>query len=304
GLVAVAGQDLQFANGESLALASGQDTNVAVGKQARVHAGQGIGVAAGLSQAGDGNIGLQLTAGQDDIDVQAQHDALKLMSELDLKLVSANLNVDFAAAKRIRLATAEGASITLENGNITVECPGPITYKAAQRTFAGPVNQSYPLPAFPDQRIEDVPVHFNVNMQDVPGPSGAAIPLADWRIVKADGEFAALYSEDEILRGRSDAEGKMQLSSAEHAALQKACNEHLGQVWLVCESHAHRLSLQRESAEWDERQKRGHALNAMGYTDSYGQAEGAPQAEFHSDLSARETKLSSGDALLALIKNK
>ncbi|WP_196391516.1 DUF2345 domain-containing protein, partial [Ralstonia solanacearum] len=44
-----------------------------------------------------------LTAGQDDIDVQAQHDALKLMSELDLKLVSANLNVDFAAAKRIRL---------------------------------------------------------------------------------------------------------------------------------------------------------------------------------------------------------
>ncbi|MCL9851917.1 type VI secretion system Vgr family protein (plasmid) [Ralstonia solanacearum P673] len=196
GLVAVAGQDLQFANGESLALASGQDTNVAVGQQARVHAGQGIGVAAGLSQAGDGNIGLQLTAGQDDIDVQAQHDALNLLSEQGLKLVSANLNVDFAAAKRIRLATAEGASITLENGNITVECPGPITYKAAQRTFEGPVNQSYPLPAFPDQRIEDVPVHFNVNMQDVPGPSGAAISLADWRIVKADGEFAALYSED------------------------------------------------------------------------------------------------------------
>ncbi len=73
----------------------------------------------------------------------------KVGVELDLKLVSANLNVDFAAAKRIRLATAEGASITLENGNITVECPGPITYKAAQRTFAGPVNQSYPLPLFP-----------------------------------------------------------------------------------------------------------------------------------------------------------
>ncbi len=106
-------------------------------------------MAAGLSQAGDGNIGLQLTAGQDDIDVQAQHDALNLLSEQGLTLVSANLNVDFAAAKRIRLATAEGASITLENGNITVECPGPITYKTEQRTFAGPVNQSYPLPLFP-----------------------------------------------------------------------------------------------------------------------------------------------------------
>ncbi|QIK21563.1 type VI secretion system tip protein VgrG (plasmid) [Ralstonia solanacearum] len=149
GLVAIAGQDLQFANGESIALASGQDTNVAVGKQARIHAGQGIGVAAGLSKAGDDNIGLQLTAGQDNLDVQAQHDALGLLSKDDLKLVSANLHVDFAAAKRIRLATAAGASITLEGGNIIVETPGRITYKAAQRSFAGPVNQSYPLPAFP-----------------------------------------------------------------------------------------------------------------------------------------------------------
>ncbi|MFX8098664.1 DUF2345 domain-containing protein, partial [Acinetobacter baumannii] len=67
----------------------------------------------------------------------------------DLKLVSANMNVDFAAAKRIRIATAGGASITIEGGNITVECAGPITYKAAQRTFQGPVNASYPLPLFP-----------------------------------------------------------------------------------------------------------------------------------------------------------
>ena len=149
GLVMVAGQDLQLANGESIALGSGRDTNLAIGKQARMHAGQAIGVAAGLSKAGDANIGLQVTAGQDNIDVQAQHDVLKLMAKQDLKLVSANMNVDFAAAKRIRIATAGGASITLEGGNITVECAGPITYKAAQRTFDGPVNQSYPLPAFP-----------------------------------------------------------------------------------------------------------------------------------------------------------
>ncbi|WP_426400945.1 type VI secretion system Vgr family protein (plasmid) [Ralstonia sp. R-29] len=149
GVVLVAGQDLQLANGESIALGSGQDTNIAVGKQARVHAGQAIGIAAGLSKAGDNNTGLQLTAGEDNIDVQAQHDALKLMSQQDLKLVSANMNVDFAAAKRIRLATAAGAAITLENGNITVECSGPITYKAAERSFNGPVNQSYSLPSFP-----------------------------------------------------------------------------------------------------------------------------------------------------------
>jgi len=149
GLVMVAGQDLQLANGESIALGSGQDTNLAIGKQARMHAGQAIGVAAGLSKAGDNNIGLQLTAGQDNIDVQAQHDVLKLMAKQDLKLVSVNMNVDFAAAKRIRIATAGGASITLEGGNITVECAGPITYKAAQRTFEGPVSKTVTPAGFP-----------------------------------------------------------------------------------------------------------------------------------------------------------
>ncbi|SPC18163.1 type VI secretion system Vgr family protein [Cupriavidus taiwanensis] len=149
GVAMVAGQDLQIASGESVVLASGQDNNVAVAGQARIHAGQAIGVAAGLSSAGDGNVGLQLTAGQGDIDLQAQHDLLKLAAREDLTIVSANMNVDFAAAKRIRIATAGGASITMEGGNITFECPGPITYKASKRTFEGPESTPYPLPQFP-----------------------------------------------------------------------------------------------------------------------------------------------------------
>ncbi|WP_183284371.1 type VI secretion system Vgr family protein [Cupriavidus alkaliphilus] len=149
GLAVVAGQDLQLANGESVVLASGQDNNVAVAGQGRIHAGQAIGVAAALSSPGENNIGLQLTAGQDDIDLQAQHDLLKLAARDDLTIVSANMNVDFAAAKRIRIATAGGAAITIEGGNITVECPGPITYKAAKRTFEGAESTPYSLPQFP-----------------------------------------------------------------------------------------------------------------------------------------------------------
>ncbi|SPA33042.1 conserved hypothetical protein; putative VGR-RELATED PROTEIN [Cupriavidus taiwanensis] len=149
GVAMVAGQDLQIASGESVVFASGQDNNFAVAGQVRVHAGQAIGVAAGLSAAGDGNVGLQVTAGQGDIDLQAQHDLLRLAAREDLTIVSANMNVDFAAAKRIHIATAGGAAITIEGGNITFECPGPITYKAAQRKFEGPVSQSYGIPLFP-----------------------------------------------------------------------------------------------------------------------------------------------------------
>ncbi|SPA46253.1 type VI secretion system Vgr family protein [Cupriavidus taiwanensis] len=150
GVAVVAGQDLQIASGESVVLASGQDNNVAVAGQGRIHAGQAIGIAAGLSGPGEGNVGLQLTAGQDDIDLQAQHHLLRLAAREDLTIVSANMNVDFAAAKRIRIATAGGAAITIEGGNITFECPGPITYKAAQRTFEGPVHIDQALPQFPD----------------------------------------------------------------------------------------------------------------------------------------------------------
>ncbi|SPA27407.1 conserved hypothetical protein; putative VGR-RELATED PROTEIN [Cupriavidus taiwanensis] len=149
GVVVVAGQDLQIASGESVVLASGQDNNVAVAGQGRIHSGQAIGVAAGLSSAGDGNVGLQLTAGQGDIDLQAQHDLLKLAAREDLTIVSANMNVDFAAARRIRIATAGGAAITIEGGNITFECPGPITYKAAQRKFEAGVRHDYSLPMAP-----------------------------------------------------------------------------------------------------------------------------------------------------------
>ncbi|SOY52196.1 type VI secretion system Vgr family protein [Cupriavidus taiwanensis] len=149
GVAVVAGQDLQIASGESVVMASGQDHSIAVAGQARVHAGHAIGVAAGLSAAGEGNVGLQLTAGQDDIDLQAQHDLLKLAAREDLTIVSANMNVDFAAAKRIRIATAGGAASTIEGGNITFECPGPITYKAAQRKFEPGVRHDYPLPMAP-----------------------------------------------------------------------------------------------------------------------------------------------------------
>jgi len=149
GLAMVAGQELQMVNGKSLGMVSGQDTNLAIGKQARLHSGQAFGIAAALEKAGEGDTGLKLIAGSEDIDVQAQHDAMKLQAKDELKVVSANMQVDFAAAKRIRVATAGGASITIEGGNITVECPGAITYKSAQRKFEGPVSGSYALPQFP-----------------------------------------------------------------------------------------------------------------------------------------------------------
>ena len=67
----------------------------------------------------------------------------------EVNVVSANAHIDWAAAKRISLSTAGGANITIEGGNITVQCPGKIAVHAGMKSFAGPAQLSYPLPALP-----------------------------------------------------------------------------------------------------------------------------------------------------------
>jgi uncharacterized protein (DUF2345 family) len=149
GIGSIAGQSLQFANGEALTLASGEDTNLAVAGKGRIHTGQAIGLLAGATTPGEGNTGIKLIAAKNDIDLQAQSDEMKFLAKKDVKLVSATQYIDFAAAKKIHLAVAGGASITIDGG-ITVQCPGTITVHASKKSFAGPESQSYGLPKFPE----------------------------------------------------------------------------------------------------------------------------------------------------------
>jgi uncharacterized protein (DUF2345 family) len=64
-------------------------------------------------------------------------------------VISANSHIDWAAAKSIRLATAGGANIAIEGGNITVQCPGKIAVHAGKKSFVGPQKLEYLLPKLP-----------------------------------------------------------------------------------------------------------------------------------------------------------
>ncbi|MBI2276813.1 MAG: type VI secretion system tip protein VgrG [Dechloromonas sp.] len=148
GFGSVAGQNLQYVNGETTTLESGQDSNFAIAGKARIHAGQAIGLLAGAIRAGDGNTGIQMIAARDDIDLQAQSDQMKFQAKQEMKLVSVSAHIDFAAAKKIHLAVEGGASLTIDGG-IIVQCPGTITVHASKKSFSGPEQQSYALPQFP-----------------------------------------------------------------------------------------------------------------------------------------------------------
>jgi uncharacterized protein (DUF2345 family) len=130
-------------------MASGQDTQFVSGGQMRMQTGQAIGVLGGAVKPGEGGVGLQLIAARDAVDIQAQGDTLKVQARDEVNVISANAHIDWAAAKRISLSTAGGANITIEGGNITVQCPGKILVQAGKKSFLPPAQLSYKLPILP-----------------------------------------------------------------------------------------------------------------------------------------------------------
>ena len=181
GFGAVAGQSVQLANGESVALVSGQDMQFVSGGQMRVHSGQAIGVLGGAVKAGEEGLGLQLVAAKDAIDMQAQADELKLQARDEVNVISANAHIDWAAAKKISLSTAGGANITIEGGNITVQCPGKIKVHAGKKSFSEPGDMNIDLPTLPRSTM-----HFDEKFQ-VLDSAGDPIKNMRYSIRKQEG---------------------------------------------------------------------------------------------------------------------
>ncbi|MEN9451114.1 MAG: hypothetical protein RLZZ369_173, partial [Pseudomonadota bacterium] len=125
GVGITAGQDLILSANDTAQIASGQDSQIASGGQARVHTGQAIGILAGAIQAGGeaAGKGLSIIAAQGGIDLQAQAGPAQIASKAALEIKSANGAINFASAKKVTLAVSGGASITIEGGSFTAQCP-------------------------------------------------------------------------------------------------------------------------------------------------------------------------------------
>jgi len=110
---------------------------------------------------------VQLIAARDNIDVQAQAGTMAVMARDTVNVKSSNAHIDWAAAKKISLSTAGGANITIDGGNITVQCPGKIEIKAGKKSFIGPERASYVLPQMPNSVCKDC--LLNAMKQGAPG---------------------------------------------------------------------------------------------------------------------------------------
>lgn len=151
GIGLTAGQDWHVSSQDTTLIASGQDSHWAVGGQVRVQAAQGIGVLAGAIQAGTEAAGKGLTviAAQGPVELQAQAGPAQVAAKQTLELKTASGVVHIAAAKRVVLAVSGGASITIEGGRFTAQCPGKITVRAGVKSMVGPGTFETPAPDLP-----------------------------------------------------------------------------------------------------------------------------------------------------------
>ena len=172
-----------MAAGEGITLASGQDTHWAVGGASRIHTGQAIGLLAGAIKPGSeaAGKGMTIIAGKGDIEVQAQADHMQIAAKNDVSIQSQSAHVDWAAAKKISLSTAGGANITVEGGNITVQCPGKITIKAATKSFVSASNEHWQMPVLPRSSML-----FDEKFQLL-DPAGDAVANTRYEMVKPNG---------------------------------------------------------------------------------------------------------------------
>ncbi|OMG72762.1 type VI secretion system Vgr family protein [Burkholderia ubonensis] len=137
-----ADRHLNFVSGESTFLAAGKSFIASVAEKVSLFV-QGA--------------GMKFFAGKGKVEIQAQSDGMDLFAEKQLRISSAGEDVLVTARQKV-VVTSGGASITIENGNVEIRCPGAFTVKAASHSFEGPAGFDTPLPALPqsDLKIKNV----------------------------------------------------------------------------------------------------------------------------------------------------
>ncbi len=180
GIAAVAGQSLQFSNSETISLMSGQDSQSITGGALRIHTGQAIGILAGAVDKGEEGKGLTLIASKDPVRYEAQSNEIKIQAKDLVNIQSANAHIDWAAANKISLSTSGGANITIEGGNITVQCPGKLTVHASSKKFDGPTSLSREMNKWPNVKFDQ---RYIVRHR----ATGEPMPNTKVQIMRADG---------------------------------------------------------------------------------------------------------------------
>ncbi len=186
--------------GENLHWTTQGDTHWTAANTASLAAGK-----AATLFAHDG--GIQAFAGNGPVSLQAHTDALEILADKDVSVISVNEGIEIKARQKIVLQAGQ-ASVTLEGGNITFACPGTFSVKGGAHGFPGGARASPELPKLPDSR----PHRYFERLRAIDVTSGNPIAGLDYVFKLGDGT---------LLRGVTDEHGRTeQVSTAEMQEVQ------------------------------------------------------------------------------------
>lgn len=116
-----------------------------------------------------------------------------------MKIASVDGNIDFTAAKSIRL-TAGGCQIEIANGQISLKAPGAINIHGSVKNLTGPASVSSVLPHLPQGEIQPSDIEFRYAYHDSEPVKAAA--------------YKAIFADGTTKTGVLDAEGHARIENA------------------------------------------------------------------------------------------
>lgn len=145
GIAAVSPASALLAAGETSALAAGHAINLSAQANAFHAAIAGIGLftygKATAAESPNQETGMRLHAASGKVSMQSQADATRITADKTVTVASVTKQVTVGASTYVAL-TAQGASLRIEGGNISILGPGTMAFKASMKELTGPATAS------------------------------------------------------------------------------------------------------------------------------------------------------------------
>ncbi len=187
-----------FTSPGPIASFSGQDTSITAQSDVHLAAAHTASWVSGQTTSVYTHEGeLQAIAANGNLSLRAHTDALEILADKDISIISVNDEIRITASQRIEMVAGD-SKVVLDGGNIDFITPGTFTVKAAGHNWGAGASGSAKLAALPDGRPKLYDEAFVLR------DSKTGRPLANfpYRIKRADGTFE---------EGLTDAAGRTHL---------------------------------------------------------------------------------------------
>ena len=170
-----------LATGKNLAIATGHDTNLIAQGHHSLAVKDGLALftvgKASNKQKPNQETGIHLHAASGQVSLQSQSGKTTAAADKKVTIASTTGKLTASAKQKI-LATAQGAYLKIEGGNIELHAPGKVEFKASKKDWTGPKMASVPGAEFPQSSFNLKRSNLEISLVDANGNAPASESLS------------------------------------------------------------------------------------------------------------------------------